>query len=122
LNVASTAAVQPGPNSAVYYATKAYVLSFTEALAEEVRGSGVRVSCLAPGPTDTGFAAQAGATGSRLFRRGVMDAGRVARAGHDGLRRGKTLVIPGLRNRALAVGARLSPRILVTKISGYMQS
>jgi len=122
LNVASTAAFQPGPNSAVYYATKAYVLSFTEALAEEVRGSGVRVSCLAPGPTDTGFAAQAGATGSRLFRRGVMDAGRVARAGHDGLRRGKTLVIPGLRNRALAVGARLSPRILVTKISGYMQS
>jgi len=75
-----------------------------------------------PGPTDTGFAAQAGAAGSRLFRRGVMDAGRVARAGHDGLRRGKTLVIPGLRNRALAVGARLSPRILVTKISGYMQA
>ncbi len=63
LNVASTAAFQPGPNSAVYYATKAYVLSFTEALAEEVRGSGVRVSCLAPGPTDTGFAAQAGAAG-----------------------------------------------------------
>lgn len=87
LNVASTAAFQPGPNSAVYDAAKAYVLSFTEALAEEVRGSGVRVSCLAPGPTDTGFAAQAGATGSRLFRRGVMDAGRVARAGHDGLRR-----------------------------------
>ena len=122
LNVASTAAFQPGPNSAVYYATKAYVLSFTEALAEEVRGSGVRVSCLAPGPTDTGFAAQAGAAGSRLFRRGVMDAGRVARAGHDGLRRGKTLVIPGLRNRALAFGVRLSPRILVTKISGYMQA
>jgi short-subunit dehydrogenase len=112
LNVASTAAFQPGPNSAVYYATKAYVLSFTEALAEEVRGSGVRVSCLAPGPTDTGFAAQAGAAGSRLFRRGVMDAGRVARAGHDGLRRGKTLVIPGLRNRALAFSVRLSPRIL----------
>lgn len=121
LNVASTAAFQPGPNSAVYYATKAYVLSFTEALAEEVRGSGVRVSCLAPGPTDTGFAAQAGATGSRLFQRGVMDAARVARAGHDGLLRGKTLVIPGLRNRALAFSVRLSPRALVTKISGYMQ-
>jgi uncharacterized protein len=57
------------------------VPSFTEALAEEVRGSGVRVSCLAPGPPDTGFAARAGAAGSRLFRRGVMDAGRVARAG-----------------------------------------
>ena len=121
MNVASTAAFQPGPLMAVYYATKAYVLSFTEALAEEVRGSGVRVSCLAPGPTDTGFAAQAGATGSRLFRRGVMDASRVARAGHDGLRRGKTLVIPGLRNRAMAVAIRLSPRVVVTKISGYMQ-
>jgi hypothetical protein len=121
LNVASTAAFLPGPNSAVYYATKAYVLSFTEALAEEARGSGVRVSCLAPGPTDTGFAERAGATGSRLFRRGVMDAGRVARAGHEGLRRGKTLVIPGLRNRAVAFSVRLSPRVLVTKISSSMQ-
>ena len=82
----------------------------------------MRVSCLAPGPTDTGFAAQAGATGSRLFRRGVMDADRVARAAHDGLRRGKTLVIPGLRNRALMVGVRPSPGILVTKISAYMQT
>jgi short-subunit dehydrogenase len=122
LNVASTAAFQPGPHHAVYYATKAYVLSFTEALAEEVRGSGVRVSCLAPGPTDTGFAAQAGAAGSRLFQRGVMDAGRVARAGHDGLRRGKTLVIPGLRNRVLAFSVRLSPRVLVTRISGRLQA
>ena len=77
LNVASTAAFQPGPNQAVYCATKAYVLSFTEALAEEVRGSGVRVSCLAPGATDTGLAAQAGMAGTRLFRRGVIDAGRV---------------------------------------------
>ena len=74
LNVASTAAFQPGPNSAVYYATKAYVLSFTEALAEEVRGSGVRVSCLAPGPTDTGFAAQA-----RRRRGQAVPAGRDGR-------------------------------------------
>jgi len=120
LNVASTAAFQPGPNSAVYYATKAYVLSFTEALAEEVRGSGVRVSCLAPGPTDTGFAAQAGATGSRLFQRGVMDAGRVARAGHDGMRRGRTLIIPGLRNRALAFSVRLTPRTLTTRVAARL--
>ncbi len=77
LNVASTAAFQPGPNQAVYCATKAYVLSFTEALAEEVRGSGVRVSCLAPGATDTGLAAQAGMAGTRLYRRDVIDAGRV---------------------------------------------
>jgi len=122
LNVASTAAFAPGPDQAVYGATKAYVLSFTEALAEEVRGSGVRVSCLAPGATDTGFTAQAGMGSTRLFRWGVMDAGRVARAGHDGLRRGRTLVIPGLLNQALAFSVRLSPRILVTKVSGYLQA
>ena len=122
LNVASTAAFAPGPNQAVYCATTAYVLSFTEALAEEVRGSGVRVSCLAPGATQTGFAAQAGMGSTRLFRRGVMDASRVARAGHDGLRRGKTLVIPGLRNRALAFSVRLSPRGLVTRVTGYLQA
>jgi short-subunit dehydrogenase len=122
LNVASTAAFAPGPNQAVYCATKAYVLSFTEALAEEVRGSGVRVCCLAPGATGTQFAAAAGMAGTRLFRRGVMDAGRVARAGHDGLRRGRTLVVPGLRNRALAFSVRLSPRVLVTRISGYLQA
>jgi uncharacterized protein len=122
LNVASTAAFQPGPNQAVYGATKAYVLSFTEALAEEVRGSGVRVTCLAPGATDTGFASQAGMTGTRLFRRGVMDPARVARAGHDGVRRGKTVVIPGMRNRLQAFAVRLSPRALVTKIAAYLQA
>ncbi len=122
LNVASTAAFQPAPHQAVYGATKAYVLSLTQALAEEVRGSGVRVSCLAPGPTDTGWAAQAGMLGTRLFRRGVMDAGRVARAGHDGLQQGKTLVIPGLRNRILAFSVRLSPRVVVTKVSAYLQA
>jgi uncharacterized protein len=97
------------------------VLSFTEALAEEIRGSGVRVCCLAPGPTQTGWAAQAGMQGTRLFRRGTMDAGRVARAGHDGLQQDKTLVIPGLRNRILAFSVRLSPRALVTKVSAYLQ-
>jgi len=122
LNVASTAAFAPGPNQAVYCATKAYVLSFTEALAEEVRGSGVRVSCLAPGATDTGFAARAGMLGTRLFRQGVMDGGSVARAGHDGLRRGKALVIPGLRNRILAFSVRLSPRVLVTRASAHLQA
>ncbi len=120
LNVASTAAFQPGPYQAVYCATKAYVLSFTEALAEEVRGSGVQVSCLAPGATDTGFAAQAGTQGTRLFRRGVMDAGRVARAGHQGMRRGRTLVVPGLRNRTLAFSVRLAPRARVTRIAGHL--
>jgi uncharacterized protein len=120
LNVASTGAFQPGPYQAVYCATKAYVLSFTEALAEEVRGSGVRVCCLAPGATDTGFAAQAGTQGTRLFRRGVMDAGHVARAGHNGMRRGRTLVIPGLRNRVLAFSVRLAPRTLATRVAGRL--
>ena len=122
LNVASTAAFQPGPNQAVYCATKAYVLSFTEALAEEVRGSGVRVSCLAPGATETEFAGRAGMAGTRAFKLGVMGAGPVAQAGHEGLRQGKTLVIPGLRNRAMAFAVRLSPRGLVTRIAGYMQA
>jgi len=96
------------------------VLSFTEALAEEVRGSGVRVSCLAPGATDTGFAARAGTQGTRLFRRGMMDADRVARAGHSGMRRGRTLVIPGLRNRVLAFSVRLAPRTLTTRVAGRL--
>jgi short-subunit dehydrogenase len=122
LNVASTAAFQPGPNQAVYCATKAYVMSFTEALAEEVRGTGVRVSCLAPGATDTQFAAQAGMANTLAFRMGTMAAGPVARAGHDGLRRGKTVVIPGLRNRAMALSVRLAPRALVTRIAGRVQA
>jgi short-subunit dehydrogenase len=121
LNVASTAAFAPGPNHAVYCATKAYVLSFTQALAEEVRGSGVRVSCLAPGATESGFAAQSGMGGTKLFRAGVMDARRVAQAAYRGLLRDKTLVIPGLQNKVIAVGARLSPRVLATRLSGYLQ-
>ena len=122
MNVASTAAFQAGPNQAVYFATKAYVLSFTQALAEETRGSGVRVCCLAPGPTDTGFAAQAGMEGTRLFRWGVMDACRVAQAGHRGLRQGKAVIVPGLRNRILIFSGRLLPRVLATRIAGYLQA
>lgn len=122
LNVASTAAFQPGPNQAVYCASKAYVLSFTEALAEETRGSGVRVSCLAPGATDTQFAAQADMAGTLAFRLGMMSAGPVARAGYSGLRQGKTLVIPGLLNRAMAMSVRLVPRALVTRVAGHLQA
>jgi short-subunit dehydrogenase len=122
LNVASIAAFQPDPRQAVYGATKAYVLSLTQALAEELRGSGVRVSCLAPGPTQTEWGAQAGMLGTRLFKLGVLDASRVARAGHDGLRLGKTVVIPGLNNRILALAVRLTPRFLVARISAYLQA
>jgi len=120
LNLASTAGLQPGPLMAVYYATKAYVLSFSEALANELAGSGVTVTALAPGATETGFAATAQSQGSRLFRRGAMDAATVARIGYRGLMEGRTLVIPGLRNRILAFGVRLTPRRVVTRISRRM--
>jgi short-subunit dehydrogenase len=117
LNVASTAAFQAGPFMAVYYATKAYVLSFTEAIAEEVSGTALRVSCLAPGPTATGFAEAAQMQNTRLFKRaGTMTSAEVARIGYAGWKRGKTIVIPGLSNRAGAAMVRFSPRAIVRKV------
>ena len=116
LNVGSTAGFQPGPFMAVYYATKAYVGSFSEALAEELAGSDLRVSCLAPGPTATGFAAEAGVTDTALFKGDVMDVDEVARIGYDGWKAGKALVIAGRRNRLRALVVRLAPRALVRKI------
>jgi uncharacterized protein len=110
LNVASTAAFQPGPFMAVYYATKAYVLSFTEALAEELRGEKVTATCLCPGPTRTGFASEADAEHSPLFEKFAMDAPEVARQGYEGFRAGKTLVIVGLLNKLMAFSTRLAPR------------
>ncbi len=110
LNVASTAAFQPGPLLAVYYATKAYVLHWSEALSEETRGTGVTVSCLCPGPTHTEFVTGAGMENSRMFDRMAADAPGVARAGHRGFRRGRTIVIPGLSNRLGALGSKLAPR------------
>jgi short-subunit dehydrogenase len=118
LNVASTAAFQPGPNMAVYFATKAFVLSLTDALVEELRGTGVSVTCLAPGPTVTEFAKAAEMEDARLFNMGAMSAVAVARAGYRGFRRGKALVVPGLGNKLLAVGTRFMPRWLVRKIAG----
>jgi short-subunit dehydrogenase len=117
LNVASTAAFQPGPNMAIYFATKAFVLSFTEALAEEVRGSGVTVTCLAPGPTHTAFAEAADMLDIQLFKQGVMSAPEVAVAGYRGFQRGTVLVIPGLRNQLGSFAVRLTPRAIVTMIT-----
>ena len=118
MNVASTAGFQPGPLMAVYYATKAYVISFSEALANELKDKGVTVTCLCPGATDTGFQGRAGTEQTVLFKKmRPMDAGTVARDGHRGLMAGKTLVISGLRNRLLAESIRLAPRKLVTAIS-----
>jgi short-subunit dehydrogenase len=116
MNVASTAAFQPGPLMAVYYASKAYVLSLSEALANECEGTGVRVSALCPGPTETGFVAAAGMEQSKLFDRGAMTAREVAEAGYRGLLAGKTLVIPGLRNALVARAVGMMPRGMVTKV------
>jgi short-subunit dehydrogenase len=121
LNLASTAAFQPGPLMAVYYATKAYVLSFSQALSNEVAGTGVTVTALCPGATETGFSSHAGSEHSRLFRGPTMDARTVAEAGYAGLMAGKPVVIPGIRNRILAFGVRLGPRRLVTQIARRMQ-
>jgi short-subunit dehydrogenase len=120
LNVASTAGFQPGPGMAVYFATKAYLLSLTEALAEELRKTSLHVTCLAPGPTATGFGADSGMERSRLFRMGTMDAATVAAAGHRGFRRGKVLVVPGIQNRMVPLSVRFGPRRLVTKITKWL--
>lgn len=121
LNVASTAAFQPGPLMAVYYASKAYVLSFTEAIAEELRGTGVTVTALCPGPTRTAFGERAGFGTSKVFQYGEMDAETVAREGYRGLLAGKKVVIPGLSNRLLIGMVRLLPRRLITGIMGRIQ-
>ena len=122
LNVASTAAFQPGPLMAVYYATKAYVLSFSEAIAEELRETGVTVTALCPGPTETGFADAANVGATRLFTmtRPATSAD-VARAGYEAMQRGRRVVIPGAKNKLLAQSVRVSPRRLVTTIVRKMQ-
>ncbi len=115
LNVGSTAGFQPGPFMAVYYATKAYVDSFTEALAEELDGSGLRVTCLAPGPTVTEFAATAGATDTALFSGDTMSADEVARLGYDAWKDSRPLVVTGARNKLRQLMVRLLPRRAVRK-------
>jgi uncharacterized protein len=116
LNVASTSAFQPGPLMSVYYATKAYVLYFSEGLAEELSNTGVSVTCLCPGPTVTEFGADSHMDGTLAFRIGAMSAVRVARAGYDGFRAGKVIVVPGLRNKLMAFSVRTGPRSVVRKI------
>ena len=115
LNVASTAAFQPGPHFAVYFATKAYVLSFTEALHQELKGTGIKVSALCPGPTATEFGGVAGFKSAR-FNRFAADAADVVRAGLRGLDRNKAVVIPGAMNKITAQSARLIPRAAMRRI------
>jgi short-subunit dehydrogenase len=118
LNVASTAAFQPGPGMSIYYATKAFVLSFSEAIAEENRKRGVTVTVLCPGPTDTEFQTRAGMLETPLFSGAlkVMTAKEVAEIGYRAMREGKVLSIAGLRNRLGMEGLRLSPRSWVRRI------
>jgi short-subunit dehydrogenase len=121
LNVASTAAFQPGPKMAVYFATKAFVLSLTEALHEELKPHGVRVSCLCPGPTRTEFGAVAGFGGNALSDKVSMEAPEVVAAGLAGLDRNKAVVVPGLMNKIGANSSRFVPRSLVRKIAGAIK-
>ena len=122
LNIASTAAFQPGPLMAVYYATKAYVLSFSEAIADELRGAGVTVTALCPGPTATGFAEVAGMESSRLFNLSrPMSSEAVARYGLRAMQSGKRVAIPGIANKLLTQSIRVSPRRLVTTIVRKLQ-
>lgn len=117
LNVASVAAFMPGPYMSVYYATKAYVLSFSEALATEVDGSGVSVTCLCPGPTDTNFFDRANIT--LPFK--SMPSHLVAFAGYRGMLKGRRVVVPGASNRAMVSLSRLLPRRLLTEVTGRIQ-
>ena len=121
LNVASTAAFQPGPLMAVYYASKAYVLSFSEALSNETSDTGVTVTCLCPGPTGTSFQDRARLGESRLSALSVANAADVARAGYDGLMAGRALVIPGLRNKLGVQALRITPRALVRRVIRTIQ-
>ncbi|MFY9628511.1 MAG: SDR family oxidoreductase [Methylocystis sp.] len=125
LNVASIASFMPGPNFAVYYATKAYVRSFSEALAQEMAPLGVKVSCLCPGPVETGFQARAGFdfTGAMsAMKSSLVSAEEVARQGYEGLIAGKRVVIPGAMNKFTVAFARLTPRAVLMPILAFAQN
>jgi hypothetical protein len=121
INVASTAAFQPGPKMAVYFATKAFVLSLSEALHEELKPNGVKVTCLCPGPTRTEFGDVAGFGGNGMFDRVAMESPEVVQAGIEGLDRNKAVVIPGLVNKIGASSTRFAPRSVVRKIAGAIK-
>ena len=120
LNVASTGAFQAGPRIAVYFASKAFVLSFTEALHQELRGSGIRVTALCPGPTDTEFGGLAGFKRKQL-KIFIGPPGPVVRAGLRGLDRNQAVVIPGLMNKVTAQSNRLIPRAVMRRIAAALK-
>jgi uncharacterized protein len=106
---------------AVYYATKAYVIHFSEAIANELQGTGVTVTCLCPGATESEFAKRADMEKSRLFKMGKMTSEDVARAGYRAMMAGKTLIITGLGNKLMAESVRFAPRKMVTAIARRVQ-
>lgn len=122
LNVASTAAFQPGPLMAVYYATKAYVLSLSEALANELKDRGVSVTAFCPGPTESGFQAVAGMQKSKLMQRKLPTSAEVARIGWQATRRGQAVCVPGAMNWIYATAVRFLPRSVVTSMVRRAQS
>lgn len=121
LNVASTAAFQPGPKMAVYFATKAFVLSLTEAIHEELKPHGIKVSCLCPGPTRTEFGEVAGFGGNGLFDRVAKSADEVVCIGLDGLEKNHAVVVAGLLNKLVAASTRFAPRSVTRKIAGSIK-
>lgn len=115
LNVGSVAGFLPGPNMAVYYASKAFVLSFTEALAEELAGTGLTVTVLCPGPTESNFSNVARGQKLRRIQTSKMSAEAVARCGHRAYRHGKVVAVPGFGNRLLIFLTRIMPRLLIRR-------
>jgi short-subunit dehydrogenase len=122
LNVASTAGFVPGPSMATYYATKAFVISFSYAIAFELHGSGVSVSVLCPGATQTDFDKTAGTSKSRLVRSGMMTPNLVAEAGVRGLLSGKRMIVPGFRNKLAASSSRIAPRGMAARLTSSLNS
>lgn len=121
LNVASTAAFQPGPSMAVYFATKAYVLHFSEALAVELRSSGITVTALCPGPTQSGFAAAANMEQSLAFKsKRLPTAAEVAAYGYRAMMKGKRVAIHGWINNLLVLSLRMAPRQLAAAVTGWV--
>src|SRR4051794_22041033 len=121
LNVASIAAFQPGPNMAVYFATKAFVLSLTEAMHEELKGHGIKVSCLCPGPTRTEFGDVAGFGGNGLFDHVAMNSKEVVEIGLNGLDKNHAVIVAGWMNKVVAAGTRFAPRPVARKIAGAIK-
>jgi len=124
MNVASTAAFQPGPLMAIYYASKAFVLSFSEAVAEELTGSGVSVTALCPGPTASDFQRRAGIENVKLVKNksiGMMTSAEVADIGYRGMMEGKVIVIPGFLNKMGVQSLRLGPRAIIRKAARKLQ-